>query len=66
MELDHVAERVEHEDLLRLRTHRAERYPVLDSHALQLRPRLLDVGHREGDVRTRGVRVKSSRACASS
>src|SRR5690349_17498518 len=55
MQLDHVAERVVQEDLLRLGADHAAGHPVLHAHPLQLRLRLLDVGHRERHVRTRGI-----------
>src|SRR6266404_7080757 len=58
VQLDHVAERVVHEDLLRLRPHHAPGHPVLHAHAVQLGLGLLDVGHREGHVRTGGILVR--------
>src|ERR1700730_11100050 len=58
MQLDHVAERVVHEDLLRLRAHHTPGPPVLHAHAVQLGLGLLDVGHREGHVRPRRILVR--------
>src|SRR6266478_165957 len=58
VQLDHVAERVVHEDLLRLGAHHAPGHPVLHAHAVQLGLGLLDVGHREGHVRPRRILVR--------
>src|SRR6266853_5254851 len=58
VQLDHVAGRVVHEDLLRLGAHHAPGHPVLHAHAVQLGLGLLDVGHREGHVRPGGILVR--------
>jgi hypothetical protein len=59
VQLDHVAERIVHEDLLRLGTDHPAAHPVRHAHPVQLRLRLLDVGHRESHVRARGVLVRA-------
>src|SRR6266404_9882208 len=61
VQLDHVAERVVHENLLRLRAHHAPGHPVLHAHAVQLGLGLLDVGHREGHVRPGRILVRPLR-----
>src|SRR5881409_445623 len=55
VQLDHVAEGVLHEDLLRLRPDDALGEPVLHAEAVEFPPRLLDVGDGQGDVRPRRV-----------
>src|SRR5213593_3635535 len=57
VQLDHVAEGVLHEDLLRLRPDDALGEPVLHAEAVEFPPRLLDVGDGQGDVRPRRILV---------
>src|SRR5262249_47408195 len=59
VELDHVVERILHEDLLRLRAHHTLRDPVLHAEAIQLLAGLVDVGDGQRYVRQRRILARA-------
>src|SRR2546430_5243188 len=58
VQLDQVAVRVVHEDLLETRTDDRHDAPILDAHAVELALGLLDVRNRQRDVERRRVLLR--------